>query len=136
MNNSISNIVLALVNLLRPLIKWEFDWDGDRITLYTDSQDKDEYGYKVEVYTAISFNEDTVEVKLTEEVYCRELRGTANTYFLPISTNIRMKYKVGEGWSTITDRFGFSNDDTDRAYELRVLIVEVTKNHNQNWSLN
>ena len=136
MSNSISNIVLTLVNLLRPLIKWEFDWDGERLTLYTKSQVVEgESG--VEVNTSISFNEDTVQVKLREVYYSWEVRQNGKTYYVPeCPTHITMEYKVGEGWSVPPVGWGIGNDNTNRAHELRVLIVEVTKNHNQNWSLN
>ena len=127
MNKCISNVVQALLNLLRPIgSSYELgcDTDRQRLIVYTCSQIEDDFGYKIVTRAIINFNENSIELTLREEDYCIEVIETANSYWESINTEINMEFTESKGW--YVNMLG--NDSTNRAYELRAMIVEATKN--------
>ena len=126
MNKCISNAVQALLGLLSPIgSSYELGCDNDRqrLIVYTYNQIEDDFGYKIVTRAIISFNENSIELTLREEDYCIEVIEAANSYWESINTEINMEFTERGWWVSM-----LGNDSTNRAYELRAMIVEATKN--------
>ena len=131
MNKCISNAVQALLDLLKPIgssYELGYDTDRQRLIVYTCNQIIDDFGYKIVTRAIINFNENSVELTLREEDYCIEVIEAGNTYWESINTEINMEFteSIDGVFSWHVSMLG--NDSSNRAYELRAMIVEATKN--------